>query len=778
MKKKSVCLVLMLVMASAASVKAQVTIGSLSDPNPGALLDLKELSDEGNVTATKGFILPRVYLTNLEPKQGSGREGLPASIGNDENVVWNRTEHIGLMVYNVGPCPGIYVWTGSKWQNVSGDPDCSDEDPEVDDDGDPKFLPFSNGKDDDEPSAIDKIRKAKANNLNSCEIKLLGGDENVAFDALTDLGTTGLVLNAGNSPADVTLDGGGHGIILTGNPSGNPLISVGPGVSLTLKNIYVEGLSGNNKSRNSAPLIKVAGGELILDNTSLLHNYNNSSDGEGGGVYILGHGILTMTGGSAINYNHSKKGGGVYVYDGMFIMTEDAAIVANESEQGGGVYVAANGSLSMESESSSIRFNRSDKGGGVYVADGTFYLSGGEIASNEADEGGGVLLAYPNQVTGSFRKAGGVIYGRYPDREESNRSDTGTAIAVTINGTLTKWRDDTAYRTDDGGDGTDLYFGPNNDGTDDYPNFDLKQGIWVESAGNWQPLRRFSGVSGKNDSMIDYLKGIRRFEEEPINVTLVLEGVDEEVAFSNLTDLSEAGWITSEDDHIVIDGHGKVIDLTGSPAGSPLITVNSGCVLTLKDVTFKGLSGYANSESHNNAPLIAVFGGELILEYGAKIKDNFCEFLDTFSGGGIFVAGGTLTMNGGEISGNTVVHEVRPDFGAGVYVERGTFNMTGGFISRNRAKHVNGEGFDLLGAGVYLTSDATFSKAGDGLISGIEDQDQANGFEGIFDDGLGDAVFYRKEAQGKWWYRNTSVEGSDALSTNNKSGWAEIEIQH
>ena len=76
-------------------------------------------------------------------------------------------------------------------------------------------------------------------------------------------------------------------------------------------------------------------------------------------------------------------------------------------------------------------------------------------------------------------------------------------------------------------------------------------------------------------------------------------------------------------------------------------------------------------------------------------------------GGGANV-GGTFTMNGGAISGNTAPG----DLGGGVYVSGGTFTMNGGTITSNTAKK---------GGGVYLTNYSTYKSTftmNGGTISG------------------------------------------------------------
>jgi hypothetical protein len=94
-------------------LKAQVTIGSATEPNTGALLDLKEKNPVNpavdNSTTTKGLGLPRVNLTTL------------TAISDISGAVGKETQHTGLMVYNVNTVsaanilPGLYIWDGTQW---------------------------------------------------------------------------------------------------------------------------------------------------------------------------------------------------------------------------------------------------------------------------------------------------------------------------------------------------------------------------------------------------------------------------------------------------------------------------------------------------------------------------------------------------------------------------------------------------------------------------------------------------------------------------------------
>ncbi|MDR0706991.1 MAG: hypothetical protein LBF60_03815, partial [Treponema sp.] len=70
---------------------------------------------------------------------------------------------------------------------------------------------------------------------------------------------------------------------------------------------------------------------------------------------------------------------------------------------------------------------------------------------------------------------------------------------------------------------------------------------------------------------------------------------------------------------------------------------------------------------------------------------------------GVYVDGGSFTMSGGTISGNT-----ESIGGGGVYVFSGSFTMSGGTISGDTAS--------AFGGGVYVSSSGRFVKRGGGTI--------------------------------------------------------------
>jgi hypothetical protein len=214
------------------------------------------------------------------------------------------------------------------------------------------------------------------------------------------------------SPASVVIEGGGREVDLTGTASDGFLITVGYGVTLTLKNITMKGLNWN-EGENTRALIKVtSGGKLILGNGAVItDNYNSSFIYDedysifGGGVNVE-DGTLAMKTGASISGNTAGYGGGVCMYGGTFTMEGGEISENNASTGSGGVYVVGFGTFTMKNGKISGN-NTSTGGGGVYVCGGTFRMEDGEISGNNAFAGGGVCV----WVSGTFTMEGGKITG-------------------------------------------------------------------------------------------------------------------------------------------------------------------------------------------------------------------------------------------------------------------------------------------------------------------------------------------------------------------------------
>jgi hypothetical protein len=331
-------------------------------------------------------------------------------------------------------------------------------------------LPFS-GLASGKNSVIDVIKEAK-DETTPLQLTLQERTlEYVQIGSTWDVSERGLVLTKGvTSPAEVTIDGGERIIALTGenepiNDNGTwvyvPLITVGNGVKLTLKNITFMGMVNN-----SSPLIIVEdGGELIMESGTKISD--NSTTVERpyikvdeaftplpAGVYIKEGAKATMRPGAVITRNRGIWAGGVAVEYGTFTM-EGGEISLNESATSGGGVLVNEGTFTMKG--GSIRGNKSlanyntgdfrglisgvkHGGGGVWVL-GTFKMDGGTIESNvarkdfsdtipgnfEGGYGGGVFISgvycFPlsqeySPISSTFTKTNGVITGNISAIEE------------------------------------------------------------------------------------------------------------------------------------------------------------------------------------------------------------------------------------------------------------------------------------------------------------------------------------------------------------------------
>jgi hypothetical protein len=231
-----------------------------------------------------------------------------------------------------------------------------------------------------EDSALNLMNEKKDDN--SLTIDLPGTPAEVAAP-------NGEALVAGdNSPAKVIIDG--HGRVLRIQAQGT-LLTVGRGVTLTLRNITLQGYDGNN-----APLVTVLrGGKLILGEQAILTG--NKSAGDAGGVWVNG-GELVLNNGAVIKGMEARRGGGVLIDENGKLGMYGGTIGGGPGDGngasgalGGGGVLAAEGSFDMTG--GYLRWNYAvDGGGGVLVMEGSsFNMVDGYLQRNYAEAGGGGL---------------------------------------------------------------------------------------------------------------------------------------------------------------------------------------------------------------------------------------------------------------------------------------------------------------------------------------------------------------------------------------------------
>jgi hypothetical protein len=214
---------------------------------------------------------------------------------------------------------------------------------------------------------------------------------------------------------------------------------------------------------------------------------------------------------------------------------------------------------------------------------------------------------------------------------------------------------------------------------------------------------------------------------------------------------------------IQLEGHGH------------LFTLNT-ITLQLQDIELKG-------HGENNAALILIDRGRLVLNSGAKITGNTNnQHGHSAYGGGIFVHSGFLEINdGAEISGNTVhTHSgIQPYArGGGIFAHNNsTVLMRGGIIARNRvighssysSGHWAGRGF---GGAIYMR-DSSFTKqaasdSGSGIIFGSTGPNANTSSGGHSADGH---AVWRNNVNPH--QRNATLGPGDDISTTSNEGWGQ-----
>ena len=213
----------------------------------------------------------------------------------------------------------------------------------------------------------------------------------------------------------VTLDLNGCVLKMTGSDS---VIKVESGGNLTIQDSSTSTQHKFNPnsvySRLQIGMWKLdeAGSEIVSGGV-ITGGCSDSTQSNGGGVFVNAGGTLTMTGGSIVGCAAVGRGGGVYLaYDSAsgkkstFIM-EGGSIIGCAARRGGGVAVDPGCTFTMSSVSAIRNCNALSAGGGVNIScntiNGCFIMNGGAIRTCTGLDGGGV------SNYGCFIMSGGTI---------------------------------------------------------------------------------------------------------------------------------------------------------------------------------------------------------------------------------------------------------------------------------------------------------------------------------------------------------------------------------
>ena len=510
-------------------------------------------------------------------------------------------------------------------------------------------------------------------------------------------------------------------------------------------------IGGDNKNTamNGGGVYVDANGSFTMDGNAVISN--NEVERNGGGVCVFG--TFTMKGSAAIrgnNANTTKRwngGGGVLVCEGgQFEMTEDAVIENNHTDGtgkddadnngvngcGGGVLVRDPGSAFTMSGKARITGNTAVyHGGGVYVDD-IFTVSGTPTITDNT------VNSTPNNVYLPSGKTitigdGGLTGGSIGVTAEATAP--GNAVQITDTDVTGAVRilvsDDTGYSVVEGvaisgGSGTAVFLSD-------------AEVAYKSSSELGKTLGEFAKAYGGKVTEITLLKDITPTTASGFSwpivfdwiCTLDLNGYTINRELSSETDdgqvvvISSNGNLTIKDSSANADGTGGIGKITGGyDSGNGMNYGNGGGGIYVEGGSLTLESGsITGNKTLKDGGGVYVGSGCTFTMLGGSITDN-----GAINGGGVYVSsGGIFTMRGGSISGNG---KGETELGAGV-CDFGEFTMTGGSITGNILKSYGNNGFGtgdfgqgVYGGGVYVSSGAVFSVGGSPIINGNKQDGQ------------------------------------------------------
>ena len=388
----------------------------------------------------------------------------------------------------------------------------------------------------------------------------------------------------------------------------------------------------------------------------------------------MGNGTFRMTGGAIRNCSATggkADGGGVYVSGGSFEMSDGTISACN----------AANA------------------GGGVYVISGSFEMSGGSIEDCTAYEGAGVKVYPSSGKTASFSMSGGTIEGSSRDGVSIAAIDSGTSEFSMSGGTIEDnsgfgvWVDNGSAVMSGGSvkgsERYDIYIGSRAALT--VKNTQVGGTVLNLGKITGQGSAEFTGTVEKSGYAAAEITGckIHRIEHRsPHKGTIENSTWDEYVyllghswptakipsAAGESISLKVPSYITAtmENTLVIPEGVTVTVDLAGKPVSadaeaSDIKIINHG-TLTLMDSSTGGTlsipiendgvlnanGGTVTGEVTNKGTIQATgtpvtkFTGTLVNEEGASVTAG--NFIDC-----------TITNNGGTISGDAILEELKPD---------------------------------------------------------------------------------------------------------------------
>lgn len=208
-------------------------------------------------------------------------------------------------------------------------------------------------------------------------------------------GTIALGSGFSNIERNMTIDGAGHSVTVSGNNT-VPVFTVMMGVTFNLQNLTVA--NGNGAFGGGI----LNNGMLNVSNCTFTGNSATSTGGA-----ISNNGTVAVTN-STISGNNAGHGGGIFNSGTLTVM--NSTISGNSASHGGGIVNSGTSTV----KSSTISGNSATGSGGAISNNGTVTVTNCTMALNSASFGGGILnsgtlMVMNNTISGNSASFGGGI---------------------------------------------------------------------------------------------------------------------------------------------------------------------------------------------------------------------------------------------------------------------------------------------------------------------------------------------------------------------------------
>ena len=186
-------------------------------------------------------------------------------------------------------------------------------------------------------------------------------------------------------------------------------------------------------------------------------------------------------------------------------------------------------------------------------------------------------------------------------------------------------------------------------------------------------------------SVADAIQKIHAYNRSDINWKIEVDGTITTDDAASITLQKKTGGTTA-----VLDGNNN----------GTVLTINTAVPVTLKNITIQ--NGYAEGDENFEAETSK--GGGLYISSGSNVTidigTEICSNKAYSSGGGIYITGATLIMNGGTIGGASKANKARQ--GNGIFAQNSTITLNGGTITYNEYIDASDYGYEG-GGGIYIT---------------------------------------------------------------------------